>query len=371
MDSEELTKIILEESPDAWPEELKPLGAPAEVMPPQVRANIQAMIQRAINEKNSGTAAEPTPMAPESAGNTLETSSVAGVSGRGRLYLVAALVPVILAVGAVWFFGAGSSTSGPNMEVARVTGNVNATLAGKKQKLAAGDSLRQGTTLELAANDSLSLKTRAGFFQIQGPALVELETLAWTGRPELTFYIKEGIVSVNSKHTGDKKVIWKTKLFNAQMTGTVARATIGKETHILEVLKGSFDIRFEKSSEVRRLKAGEVIYANANESAPPRGRKMEDFEVEDLKSHNRRLEALKSGKQTESEPPANLNTIEDLRRHYKTLHKIVLKGRENEPYTGRIIKKTPQLVRIHLPGPGRVIVEFARKDIIDITELKK
>ena len=359
MDHEELTRRLLEEPPENWPEGMKIMRLPLKRVPEGARGRITDAIHQAVQEE--ATTSPPKPI-----------SIVAKPANRFRVQLIAAAVAAAVIVPGFFWLMRPSPTFTLDVVRAERTERRPEDSGAKASMLKTGDKITPGDLLLVAAGGEAAFKDGDTLHHIQGPATVVFRRTPNSDRPDFDFFIKYGTIAVRSParsarpgHARGKHIAWSAPGIRCVMIGTVARFSADEKFQTLEVLEGAFEVRAADSTAARQVSAGMALYLEAQPSkAPlPEPKKLSSIELEDLDILNKKLQSLHSGNTAPASAPV-LNSAEAIRSHYGSLQIVVLI--DNRSYTGHITKREPRLT-IHTTYG---LIELELNMIKEIKEIK-
>ncbi len=375
MEIEKLTERLLEDSPDVWPESVKPLRVPLRTVPSATRERIRGLIREAVQEEQQE---QSEPFERPSAADEGETDDgkVVPIRKRGWFMAAAAILPVAIGIGAYFLL---QPTDKLTLQTVQVLGKVRHTSAGKAADLTTQRNIAEGDKIDVPEDGSVAMKSDQGIFQVKGAANVDFTRIRKTDRDEFDFMIRKGVIAIRSTNFENKSVVWRTGTIVATMTGTVARLSVDPEYQNLEVLEGEFKVKIIPTGETRVVKAGQAIFLPGKidkSFKAPAARKLEDIEIEDLNNMNNSLKAIEKG---EKDPAADrkvkkreinynksFENVEQIRAYYGKVFRVIIV--ERGTYTGYIVEKGNKYI-LH-QADGAAPVEFPKDMVGKITELK-
>jgi hypothetical protein len=145
-----------------------------------------------------------------------------------------------------------------NVEIVRSNQTI---LSEKGTKIISGDSFQIKNSKHFVILQSSDFI----LFKVTGPANIDIKEIP-SDRNQIGFYIKKGIISIDSKPVDNKpSVYWKTDHFTYSPMGTIAKLLVMNGKENLTVENGSFSILDIKTGEIEIANAGSTIEKKFNE----------------------------------------------------------------------------------------------------------
>jgi len=343
---EQISRSLLDESPESWPENLRPLRVPLRTVPGEARENILSMIRSAQEEEKSARVVE-------------FPGGKSAPSGSGKKlfrFSLAALIPLGAILGAVFLYTGSMDRTG-DPRIGRLIGSVRIIREGKTESGGQGGLLRSGSRIELGRNGVLTLALDGSLFLLRGPGRFRIQRTSGSEKGELEIFIQSGEIAVYSGFdasgkTSQERFVWRDEDARYRMTGTMARLERDESGASLAVLEGSFSVRFLNRKDRISVRSGEILrYAAGFGKAGagktlPRTRGMnarERFILQELKKD---VQGLRRGAPYRADRPLSsrkLETTGAIRTHYGRIYRIHL---EDRTYVGYPRYKGA-VIRIH------------------------
>ena len=361
MNSDELTRKLLQEEPRDWPDFWKGCELP-DPLSSSEKEKILGAVQRAMQdlaqaagEKPGAERKEPTGSAaassrnkPVAAGGGSAATGKAIVRARFTPHRLAAAAIFLLVLGAGGFaysrlFGPGAFTP-YELETVEARGATElrrgATLLSLKKTV----RIREGDRLFLKKHAGVSLTAGKALFYLQGPADVLFRKIRRTDELELVFFIEHGIIAVrspqdqapgvpppdNSRPGGfaseKRRVAWESRGIVYILKGTVAELRVSEKGRTLSVLKGAFEVKSEKNP-AQTVTAGQASVISMQDLAqgkPSETRPLSADNLAKLQALEARLARIAAGRPV-LDARLRFNSEEEIFKHYGELHEVLLK----------------------------------------------
>lgn len=173
----------------------------------------------------------------------METQKNKGIP---RFVLIFSLMMICLISVIIWVYPTTKTEKEVDytLHIRDFSGKISLVRNNKRIELLSDKELLKDDVFEIKnPSDSFTIESSEFIiFKIQGPAYIELKEIP-SLKNEISFYIHKGIISIDSKPSVNKPIIyWNTKHFTYTPLGTIAKLVVlnGKES--LKVDKGSFSI---------------------------------------------------------------------------------------------------------------------------------
>ena len=255
--------FLLNESPEQWPEQWRRDMPP---LPDSINPEIENSILSAIrSELDSGEIPAPPESLPE-----VEPITVSPANKYARWGALAAIIPVVIGV-YIWL------APGPSEQLAPIAlgakdSHVIRVNSQERLPIQKGTDFNQGDVVEVAAKSRLHFQFGDDYkFRLDGPARLEFKGInspsgeSSGGNPGLELTVHSGRINILSKSAEQipdnvkKSIIWRTQNAEYAMLGTLARLTVFKDSEVLDVNTGAFQVRKPGSDKSRDVKAAQSI----------------------------------------------------------------------------------------------------------------
>ena len=228
-----------------------------------------------------------------------------------------------------------------------------------------------GPDTPLVTGDILSIRRKGavefawglkGVFRLEGPALLELRELVGLERAVLELHYGS-LFLLGDKH-GVLKILTGVNVY--QMVGTMARLYRKDNREELEVLKGTFEVRFGDQT-TKPVEAGQGLYRREDDSGSGGAVILTANARKRLEKYNSTLSGLRNREhirvQLDNEPAAGLS-LPEIKARYGAVFRIQIKGRAT--LEGFYLSHGDRISIIS--SQGRFV--YQRKQVGKITELR-